>query len=96
MTDRPRPSRAMEEIRCPACGFHPTLAGETDEIRQLPSHCAICSAPMRHRSVVRSPEPRADTGWASWLESRRIERWIWFLFMVGLAVIATIGLVRSA
>lgn len=86
----------MEEIRCPSCGFQPTLLGGTDEIQHLPSHCAICSSPMGHRSVTRNPAPRAETEWASWLESRRIERWIWFLFMVGLAAIATVGLVRGA
>ena len=34
--------------------------------------------------------------WLVWLESRRVERWIWFLFMVGLAIAATVGLVRGA
>lgn len=78
------------------CGFHPTLVGESDEIQHLPTHCAICSAPMGHRTTTRKPVPRVDTGWTSWLESRRIERWIWFLFMVGLAVTATVGLIRGA
>ena len=37
-----------------------------------------------------------ENAWARWQEARRVERWIWFLFMVGLALAATIGLIRGA
>jgi hypothetical protein len=58
----------------------------------------ICDAPLSRGTEI--PAVRPDHGleamWAGWLECRRVERWIWFLFMVGLAIAATVGLIRGA
>ena len=93
----------MEDVRCPSCGFNPALLQAGDRAIRTPTHCVICSSPIgaaAGRPVAGSEpmvaEQHSEAGWATWLESRRIERWIWFLFMVGLAIAATIGLVRSA
>ncbi|MAC20526.1 MAG: hypothetical protein CMJ23_12795 [Phycisphaerae bacterium] len=98
MSDRPRPSRATESTRCPACGFTPSLVGDDDGIIRLPARCLICNTPLARTAdhPSRKPDPGLEAMWLAWLESRRVERWIWFLFMVGLAIAATVGLVRGA
>lgn len=98
MSDRPRPSRTTDSTRCPACGFTPSLVGDDDGIIRLPSRCLICNTPLAQAADRPSgkPDPGLEAMWLVWLESRRVERWIWFLFMVGLAIAATVGLVRGA
>jgi len=37
--------------------------------------------------VLDSPElSHVESNWARWLEQRRVERWIWFGFLAGLAL----------
>ena len=33
--------------------------------------------------------------WHDWMETRRLERWMWFLFVIGLVTAGVIGLLRS-
>ncbi len=37
-----------------------------------------------------------DAAWRSWQHAVRLERWIWFVFAVGLLVAGVIGLVRGS
>lgn len=99
MEERPRPHRTAEAIRCQSCGFSPTLLGDDGHPQALPDRCLICDAPLvpsNSSPTGHSALGGLESAWASWLEARRVERWIWFLFMVGLVLAATIGLIRGA
>ena len=55
-----------------------------------PTSCEICGAAFGRRSrllVLETPEiSQVESHWARWLEQRRVERWIWFGFLIGLAL----------
>ena len=37
--------------------------------------------------VLETPEiSQVESHWARWLEQRRVERWIWFGFLIGLGL----------
>ncbi|MDC0429309.1 hypothetical protein OAL71_01905 [Phycisphaerales bacterium] len=95
--------RTFEAARCPNCGFAPSLhAGSTvnrhdDQHatlgpRDAEGRCPICD------ENIRPPVPRSrtssqtasgiDLAWEGWLEQRRVERWLWFLFAGGLCCAA--------
>ena len=75
------------------------MLGEDGDTKVLPSRCVICDSPLPLNGPMSVDSPGTsglEKAWASWQEARRVERWIWFLFLVGLAVAATIGLIRGA
>ena len=75
------------------------MLGEHGDMKILPSRCVICNSPLSLTKpmLLDNASPSGlERAWARWLEARRVERWIWFLFMVGLALAATIGLIRGA
>ena len=75
------------------------MLGEHGDMKILPSRCQICDSPLSVSTPLFVETPgnsNLEKAWARWQEARRVERWIWFLFLVGLALAATIGLVRGA
>ncbi|MCP4835336.1 MAG: hypothetical protein GY895_11315, partial [Phycisphaera sp.] len=85
--------QSSESVRCPTCGCIQSTAEETSHpgpYAARATSCEICGAPLGQRSrvvVLESPEPsQVESHWAQWLEQRRVERWIWFGFLAGLAV----------
>lgn len=75
------------------------MLGEQGGMKVLPRRCVICDSPLTITSptlIEESGEQGLESSWSSWLEARRVERWIWFIFMIGLALAATIGLIRGA
>ena len=75
------------------------MLGEHGDMKVLPSRCIICDSPLsltRPIFVDNSNSSGLVNAWSRWQEARRVERWIWFLFMIGLALAATIGLIRGA
>ena len=81
--------QSTESVRCPTCGCVQTTAGDTEAAARATS-CEICGASLGRRPrvvVLESPEPsQVESHWARWLEQRRVERWIWFGFLAGLAL----------
>ncbi len=53
--------------------------------------CVICDAPFGRRTRVlvleESETSQVESHWVRWLEQRRVERWIWFGFLTGLALV---------
>lgn len=97
MEERPRPTRTVEVHRCPSCGFAPGLLEDSGEPHPAATHCVICDCPLfqPEPEPIATAESGLESAWLAWLEARRIERWIWFVFMIGLALAATIGLIRG-
>lgn len=60
----------------------------------LATTCRFCENPLP--SVAwSSPQDVAQLQWQEWMDSRRLERWIWFLFVLGMVIAGLLGLVRS-
>ena len=98
MEKRSRTHQNPDAVRCPSCGFKPEMLGEYGDMKVLPSRCVICDCPLsltRPTLIDHDGGSGLEKAWASWQEARRVERWIWFLFMIGLALAATIGLIRG-
>lgn len=80
-------------IRCRACGCL-QIDGEDSALDRLDAAgstaCRICGAPLRRRprrAVSEASEiSEVESHWMQWLEQRRLERWIWFGFLSGLAL----------
>ena len=95
------------EIRCPRCGMFQTSVDDSSGRTILHATCRICDNPLpfhddevegaaigSHRSQL-SNQGTAQIQWHDWMETRRLERWIWFLFVLGLVTAVVIGLLRS-
>ncbi|MDG2022598.1 MAG: hypothetical protein P8J59_11685 [Phycisphaerales bacterium] len=93
----------FEAARCPNCGFAPTLhtgsAPNPDDDghatlgpRDADCRCPICDTsihpPARTPDTSSRPVSGVDLAWEGWLEQRRVERWLWFLFAGGLCCAA--------
>ncbi|MCP4012031.1 MAG: hypothetical protein GY728_02865 [Phycisphaeraceae bacterium] len=89
--------QSTESVRCPTCGCVQTTDGDTEaagphaaRYAARATSCEICGASLGRRPrvvVLESPEPsQVESHWARWLEQRRVERWIWFGFLAGLAL----------
>jgi hypothetical protein len=83
-------------IRCRTCGCVQTAIEDCHlAASRAPrsTSCEICGASLGQRSrvvVLEAPEPSpVESHWARWLEQRRLERWIWFGFLTGLAFALT-------
>jgi hypothetical protein len=95
----PNPGESDDTLRCPRCGCDPRLSGGV-----IGRTCAICGGPLpaagaarRQPSTAVLPNPHdEESAWQAWQHSVRVERWIWFVFAVGLLVAGVIGLVRGA
>ena len=63
----------------------------------LQTTCQICDNPLpRHASSRRvSSREELQIQWQTWMSARRLERWIWFLFVIGIVAAGVIGLARS-
>ena len=75
------------------------MLAEHGDMKVLPSRCVICDSPLaldKPMLLDNTGQSGLEKAWARWQEARRVERWIWFLFMIGLALAAAIGLVRGA
>ena len=95
------------EIRCPRCGMFQTSVNDSSGRIILQATCRICDNPLplpddqvddpafgSHCSQ-RSHQATPQIQWHDWMETRRLERWIWFLFVLGLVTAVVIGLLRS-
>lgn len=82
------------ENRCPNCGMSRGVLYELSGQAVLEATCRICESPLptsEPDSTVSQPQIQ----WQQWMATRRLERWIWFLFTVGLVIAGIIWLVRS-
>ena len=82
------------ENRCPNCGMSRGVLYELSGQAVLEATCRICESPLpasEPDSTVSQPQIQ----WQQWMATRRLERWIWFLFTVGMVIAGIIGLVRS-
>lgn len=84
--------------RCPRCG----CAGwVSSRVGTGGPSCGICGhrpsliVDRRQSATALMPDPSDEESvWRAWQESIRVERWIWFMFAVGLLVAGVVGLVR--
>ena len=98
-----RPSPDSEHLGdqglCPGCGCAGTWAHDASS-RGARVTCRICGhqpAASTHGlpSTAVLPDPLdEESAWQAWQHSVRVERWIWFLFVVGLLAAGIVGLIR--
>ena len=82
------------ENRCPNCGMSRAVLYELSGQAVLEATCRICESPLS-TPATNSTASQPQIQWQQWMATRQLERWIWFLFMLGMVVAGIIGLVRS-
>lgn len=100
--DRPfsDPNEHRDRDRCPRCGCLDTATADRVGSASVRT-CRICghrlpvARPSPDRATAVLPDPLdEESAWQTWQHAIHVERWIWFVFVVGLLVAGVVGLVR--
>lgn len=95
----PDSDRTGDQGLCPGCGCAGTWARDASATGS-PVSCRICghrpaaTIPGRPTTAVLPDPLDEESAWQAWQHSVRVERWIWFLFVMGLLVAGVVGLIR--